>query len=414
MDEKRLIEGEWITADDLFAKHEKFIWKIAHQHWSRQGKKVGIDKEELFNVGVEGLMKAFHKFNEDYGFKFITYAAQYISGHVKKYLREKSTLVKYGRKAHNVSIEMAKQDLYDRPIHEVAETLNVRESDVRNALLYKSHVHSLDKEVDTEDGGITYLDMLSDSEDTTEIFVKEFLAGLPPRLKEIMELKMEGRSQQEISDILEVSQPHIGRLIKKVAEHYHNYQEGNMMAQGDIDKAKTMLEDTDLTAKEIAKETGTNIKTVYYYARQLRDKSSKKEDAPAKANVKPSSDLQKQLEEEQERSKQLKAQLDEANEQYDQAKERANHYQSECEDVWKKVQALQTDLVNQQEQHNDLLEKYESLQVELERKTQHHDYDCKEYQSRIDNLNSQLKKAHEFADYNSRKSHHLLELVKLG
>ena len=48
----------------------------------------GHDLEDLFQIGVIGLMKAIDKFNLELGLKFSTYAVPMITGEIKRFLRD--------------------------------------------------------------------------------------------------------------------------------------------------------------------------------------------------------------------------------------------------------------------------------------------------------------------------------------
>lgn len=68
---------------DLVVQNEALIYSIT--------KKFRGDIEDLFQVGVIGLMKAFKNYNKEYNTKFTTYAYQYIYGEIYQYvLRNKN------------------------------------------------------------------------------------------------------------------------------------------------------------------------------------------------------------------------------------------------------------------------------------------------------------------------------------
>ena len=48
----------------------------------------GYDLEDLFQIGVIGLMKAIDKFDLSLGLKFSTYAVPMITGEIKRFLRD--------------------------------------------------------------------------------------------------------------------------------------------------------------------------------------------------------------------------------------------------------------------------------------------------------------------------------------
>ena len=72
----------------------------------------GHDLEDLFQIGVIGLMKAIDKFNLELGLKFSTYAVPMITGEIKRFLRDDGP-VKVSRtiKENGLKVRLARQRL---------------------------------------------------------------------------------------------------------------------------------------------------------------------------------------------------------------------------------------------------------------------------------------------------------------
>ena len=59
-------------------------------------------------MGVIGIMKAYHNYDENFNIKFTSYAYTYILGEIKKYIREdKSIKVNRNISSLNAKIEQA-------------------------------------------------------------------------------------------------------------------------------------------------------------------------------------------------------------------------------------------------------------------------------------------------------------------
>ena len=59
------------------------VWSIVHRF-----KNSYYDKEDLFQIGSIGLMKAINNFDDKFNVKFSTYAVPLISGEIKRFLRD--------------------------------------------------------------------------------------------------------------------------------------------------------------------------------------------------------------------------------------------------------------------------------------------------------------------------------------
>ena len=84
--------------EDIILKYEKLIWSIVNKYKSY------FDKDDLFQVGVIGLINAYKNYDKKQNTKFSSYAYFYIFGEIKKYISE-SYLFK-------VSKELVKKQKY--------------------------------------------------------------------------------------------------------------------------------------------------------------------------------------------------------------------------------------------------------------------------------------------------------------
>ncbi len=71
---------------DKLLDYEGLIYSIINKYNRR------YDRDDLFQVGMLGLIDAYKHFDERQGTKFSTYAYYYILGEVNKYIRESSSL----------------------------------------------------------------------------------------------------------------------------------------------------------------------------------------------------------------------------------------------------------------------------------------------------------------------------------
>lgn len=96
----------------------------------------GVADEDLFQIGVIGLIKAIDRFDRSYGVKFSTYAVPVISGEIKKFFREDG-LIKVSRKIKEDGIKIRRfiKDYENRygktpTLTEVKEMTDLKEDEI--------------------------------------------------------------------------------------------------------------------------------------------------------------------------------------------------------------------------------------------------------------------------------------------
>jgi len=195
-----------------------------------------IDKEDLYQVGVIGLINAYKNYKEEKGVKFSTYAYLYIQGEIKKYIRENRTfkinkdvnvLCNKIKKAKNI----LEQKLMKEPsIKDLAEFLELTESQIEFALGIQQPVKSAEKPIMNDGKEVTLYDVISSNENVSNIDIiclKEELSKLNSHDKRILQERYyNGRTQSEVANILGISQVKVSREEKKVLQKLRN----NMVA----------------------------------------------------------------------------------------------------------------------------------------------------------------------------------------
>ena len=178
-------EREKETAKALLIQHNlRLVVYIA-----RKFDNTGVDNDDLISIGTIGLIKAINSFKADKKIKLATYASRCIENEILMYLR------KTGGQKREISID---------------EPLNV-DWDGNELLL--SDVLGSDADVVCK----------RIEEDEERRMVRESVAGLAPREREIIELRFglsggRERTQKEVADMLGISQSYISRLEKKIMD----------------------------------------------------------------------------------------------------------------------------------------------------------------------------------------------------
>lgn len=198
---------------------------------------IGYDRDDLFQLGSIGLIKAIYKFDPRFNVKFSTYAVPMILGEIKRYLRDDG-MVKVSRSLKQLAIKvkmqgeaLSKKLGRDPTIEEIAEELGVEKEDVVMAIESNFSVEYLQGVIHEEEGSpICLIDKISRKGDNEEdkvvdnILLKEVLGKLEKRERQIIMLRyFEDKTQSEIGQLLDISQVQVSRIEKKVLHKLKSY-----------------------------------------------------------------------------------------------------------------------------------------------------------------------------------------------
>jgi len=216
----KLINDEWITKDECFDKHFKLIHESV-QKFKTLGTKSGLDYDDLFQIGAVGLILAYDRFEAERGFRFSTYAKPVIQGTVYRELRDKGRLVKHTRNSFQISSHIHKQGLQDESVTTIMNHFNIKRDLAREALeVTKGSTTSLQKE--TIDG-LDIESLLGAEDDTSYLYIEDFVNMLSDRDKHLLSLKLQKKTQREISEQIGVSQVQVSRDLHKIGKRLQMY-----------------------------------------------------------------------------------------------------------------------------------------------------------------------------------------------
>ena len=190
----------------------------------------GYEAEDLFQIGVIGLIKAIDKFDTEYDVKFSTYAVPLITGEIKRFIRDDG-MIKVSRnlKENGIKIKMAREKLagkYGREpsIDEVAKEAFLTVEEVVLAMEANVQVESIYKSVYQSDGNELFMvDQLADEsgnaheEVLNHLLVKQLLNGHGKEEQKLIILRYyQDKTQMEVAKVLGISQVQVSRLEKKI------------------------------------------------------------------------------------------------------------------------------------------------------------------------------------------------------
>ncbi len=205
---------------DIILNHEKLIYAIINK---MKGK---YDQEDLYQVGVIGLIKAYRNYNASYGVKFSTYAFSYILGEIKKYIRENKG-IKISRDLFRLSSKIERaQDLLSQKlmriptVKELSIYLEIDEDRITEALNIHNYIQSLDIPINDDGKELTLYDSIQQEEDINlldKIYLDEEVAKLPIEEQAIVHLRYkEDQTQMETATFLGLTQVQVSRREQKV------------------------------------------------------------------------------------------------------------------------------------------------------------------------------------------------------
>ncbi len=191
----------------------------------------GEPMDDLFQVGVIGLLKAIDNFDVTQPVKFSTYGVPMIIGEIRRYLRDGSK-VKISRSTRDNAYRAltAKEKLLGQlqrepTVEEIAKEVDLPREEVIFALDAISDPVSLYEPVFQEGGdSICVMDQVRDERSTDDswldqISMKQAMEDLSPREKRILALRFyDGKTQVEVSKEVGISQAQVSRLEKGVLD----------------------------------------------------------------------------------------------------------------------------------------------------------------------------------------------------
>jgi RNA polymerase sporulation-specific sigma factor len=204
--------------EDLL-EYENLVYSIISKYGSY------FDRDDLYQVGMIGLIDAYRHFDESLGVKFSSYAYYYIVGEVTKFVREnRSVKVSKDVIKLNSSIEkcrdMMRQRLGREPTDmEISLFLEISEDKIGEVSSLMQEVKSLDFCYD-EDVSLYNSVMRFDSETRDSVLdLKEAIRNLSSEEKALIDARYyQDMTQSEISKILGMSQVQVSRREGKILE----------------------------------------------------------------------------------------------------------------------------------------------------------------------------------------------------
>lgn len=209
---------------NLILENESLIYKIISKY------KNYFELDDLYQVAVMGIIKAYKNYNDSFNTKFTSYAYPYILGEVIKYINEyRNIKVNKNIKILYVKILKAKeiltQKLMKEPtINELSIFLEMDEKLIDEVIQANQIVDSLDKIINEDDKNFELYNKFgyTDREVDNYSLISELEKLSPEEKKIIMARYYDDMSQKEVGMRLGMYQVEVSRKEKKILQKLRN------------------------------------------------------------------------------------------------------------------------------------------------------------------------------------------------
>lgn len=215
-EERRLVRlaqrGDLVARDRLVESNIRLVITLAKPYATS-----GIAFADLVQEGALGLITAVTKFDASKGYRFMTYAGQWVRHALSravdnnsKFIRLPSFVHEYVRKINKARAEFLQDCGVEPDTEELAERLGWTEKKLRKVLSQLGETVSLEDRV----GDTTLGSLLEDPSSTpesqlmlsaTSCEVSELLCTLNTAEQRVLQVRMAGATQEEAHKIVEVS-----------------------------------------------------------------------------------------------------------------------------------------------------------------------------------------------------------------
>lgn len=225
-------EGDKNARDELVSENLGLVRAVARRFDYR-----GHDREELFQIGCIGLMKAIDKFDLSLNLAFSTYAVPMITGEIRRFLRDDGmvkvsrTLKENAYKVHKAREWLCKELGREPNLIEVSAATGLSNEEIVMATEADRDVESIYQPVYEKDGDeLLLIDQLCGREKEdfmreepekeavlNQMVIDQLLSLLDGQERKLIELRyFENKTQTEVAAELKMTQVQVSRLEKKI------------------------------------------------------------------------------------------------------------------------------------------------------------------------------------------------------
>ncbi len=219
---KKVKEGDNKAREEFIYANLRLVLSIVQKFNNR-----GENLDDIFQIGVVGLLKSIDNFDISQNVQFSTYAVPMIIGEIKRFLRDSSTM-RISRSLRDIAYkvmqekeEFIKNNNREPTINELSEITNEKIEDIVMALDSMVQPMSIYETVYSEGGNnISLFEQIKDDTDEAEILTNRLtLESAMSKLTEkerniIYKRFFLNKTQSELASEVGVSQAQISRIEK--------------------------------------------------------------------------------------------------------------------------------------------------------------------------------------------------------
>ena len=195
--------------EKIITNNSGLVWSIVNRFLNR-----GYSKEELYQIGCIGLIKAVKRFDVNFEVRISTFAVPYIMGEIKRFLRDDGpikisrSIKELGSKIREIQRDYLAKNGKDIKISEIAKKLNTSIEDIAIALDASKPLDSIDEELYEGDDTQSKISKISNNKDEmgeliNKITIRKLIKELDTREQEIILLRYyKQKTQVEVAKTL--------------------------------------------------------------------------------------------------------------------------------------------------------------------------------------------------------------------
>ena len=204
---------------DLIMNNQNLIYKLTHYFKNYE------NKEDLFQAGCIGMVKAYKKYDSSFNVKFTTFAFPYILGEMKKFAREdkgikiSKDISRLNSKIEQATIILSQKLMREPTIDELSSFLDISTYDLAEAINSTNNIMSIEEVINNDGKEVTLHDIIKDKETDLDslIALRSAIKGLSDFEKELIGKRYyKDMTQKEVAECLGISQVQVSRKEQKV------------------------------------------------------------------------------------------------------------------------------------------------------------------------------------------------------
>lgn len=215
--------------EEVISSSSGLIYMIIKKYFNN------YDREDLYQVGVIGVIKAYNNYKKNRNTKFSTYAYKYIYGEIYNYINNYKNIkvskdyIKLYKKINTARSILAQELMKEPTTYELSSFLEIDPYIIDTVNNSMTKIDSLDRVLYNDGKEITIFDTISDNKDYYNIdylMLNEEIDKLESPYKELIYLRyFEDKTQSEVASLLGMNQVEVSRTEKKTLKRIrNNYQ----------------------------------------------------------------------------------------------------------------------------------------------------------------------------------------------